>query len=104
MMRRPISLLLCGACAAAFSFGAAARGPGGGAPGGHGASAPGGGPPARSQAWENSNGRFVQDREFGLDRAAERRSDQGNEHEKATDAQKKRRKSGPGELSAGSTK
>jgi len=58
-----------------------------------------------SQAWDNSNGRFVKDREFGLDRAAERRSDQGNEHEKASDAQKKRKPRKPDETpSAGATK
>ena len=101
-MRRPISLLLCGVFAAAFSLGAAARGPGGG-PGSHGASAPGG-PPASSQASENSNGRFAQDRDKGLDRAEDRMSEQGLKHEKATDAQKKGRKPTPEESSAGSTK
>ena len=85
-MRLPIAVLLCAALGAGFSMDAAARGPGG-----KGASAPGGTPAPGSRAMENSNGRFVQDREFGLDRAAERRSDAGNEHQKATDAQKKRR-------------
>ena len=102
-MRKLISVLLCGAFAAAFSLSAAAGGPGGGASGGHGASAPGG-PPASSQASENSNGRFAQDRDKGLDRAEDRMSEQGRTHEKATDAQKKHRKHAPDASSAGSTK
>jgi hypothetical protein len=102
-MRKLISVLLCGAFATAFSLSAAAGGPGGGAPGGRGASAPGG-PPAGSQALQNSNGRFAKDRDKGLDRAEDRMSAQGLKHQKATDAQKKRRKPGPEESSAGSTK
>lgn len=42
------------------------------------------------RALENSNGQIVTDREFGLDRAQERRSEQGAEHEKATEALQKR--------------
>lgn len=55
--------------------------------GGKGASAPGGTPAPSSRAMENSNGRFIQDREFGRERAAERHAQQ----QKAAAAQKKRR-------------
>jgi hypothetical protein len=48
------------------------------------------GPPLASRADENSNGRFAKDREFGLDRAAERRNGHAAEHERADDAQKAR--------------
>jgi hypothetical protein len=96
-MRKLISVLLAGAFAAAFSLGAAAAGPGG-----HSAAAPGG-PPARSQAQENSNGRFAADRDKGLDRAEDRMSDQGRKHQKATAAQK-RQKPDLENSSAGATK
>lgn len=42
------------------------------------------------RALENANGQIVADREFGLDRAEERRSEEGAEHEKASDAPRKR--------------
>lgn len=42
-----------------------------------------------TRALENSNGRIVEDREFGLDRAQERMSEQGAEHQKATEAKSK---------------
>lgn len=42
------------------------------------------------RAEENANGQFISDRLFGLDRAQERRSEQGAEHEKASDAPRKR--------------
>ncbi len=101
-MRKLISVLLCGAFAAAFGLSAAAREPGD-ASRGQSASAPGG-PAAGSQALENSNGRFATDRDKGLDRAEDRMSEQGLRHQKATEAQKKRRKPGPEESSAGSMK
>ena len=85
-MRLPIAILVCAALGAGFSAGIGAAGKGD-----RGASAPGGNPAPNSRAMENSNGRFIQDREFGLDRAAERRSDAGTAHQKATDARKKRR-------------
>ncbi len=83
-MRKSIQLLLCTAAAAAFSASAAARGPGevGGTGFDHGTA---GGPPASSGASQNSNGRFAQDRDTGLDRAEDRMSQQGLQHEKATD-------------------
>ncbi len=75
-MRLPIAVLLCAALGAGFSAGVAAAGKGD-----KGASANGGTPAPGSRAMQNSNGRFVEDREFGKDRAAER---------KAIAAQKKR--------------
>ena len=54
-----------------------------------GASAGSHGPSAT--ATENSNGSFAADREFGQDRARERRSEQGNAHERATTAPDKKR-------------
>jgi hypothetical protein len=45
--------------------------------------------------------RFAANRDKGLDRAEDRMSEQGLKHEKATDAQKRRK---PGASSAGSTK
>jgi hypothetical protein len=38
------------------------------------------------RALDNSNGQIVEERKFGQDRAMDRRSDQGAEHEKATQA------------------
>lgn len=103
-MRKSLLILGSAAFAAALSFGAAARGgPGGGGFGGgfggfsHGTP---GGPAAGGSAYENSNGRFSQDRDRGLDRAEDRMSQKGLEHEKATDARKKRNpreaQTGPG--------
>lgn len=68
----------------------AARGGGGGGPAG-GGGPPSSGPPSHSAAAANSNGRFATDRDKGLDRAEDRRSAQGNAHEKATVAAKKAR-------------
>lgn len=105
-MKKMVPLLICALAACLFSLSASARGPGGGGSAGGGSSGAatggvGGGtsrgssgssgqdkaanPPANSQASENSNGRFVQDREFGLDRAQERMSDQGLANERAID-------------------
>ena len=67
----------------------AARGGGGGPAGGGGP--PSSGPPSHSAGAANSNGRFSSDRDHGLDRAEDRRSAQGNAHEKATVAAKKAR-------------
>ncbi len=65
-----------------------ARGGGGG--GGPAAAAPhSSGPSPRSQAADNSNGRFATDRDKGLDRAEDRMSAQGAAHEKATAKTKK---------------
>lgn len=88
-MRKSIPVLICAAFAAAFSLSAAARGPGGGG-GGDGFSHGSPTGPSQSQALQNSNGRFSTDRDKGLDRAEDRMSQQGQEHEKATDAQHKR--------------
>lgn len=41
--------------------------------------------PASSTAYANSNGRFSPDRQFGLERAEERMSEQGWENQRATD-------------------
>lgn len=41
-------------------------------------------PSPNANAIENSNGQFIEERKFGQDRAAERRSAQGAAHEKAT--------------------
>ena len=87
-MRKSFAIFACAACAGAFSFGAMARGPGGA--GGSGFSHGSAVGPSSNHALQNSNGRFSTDRETGLDRARERMSEQGLEHEKATDAQKKR--------------
>lgn len=105
-MNKTIGLLACALTVSLFSLTANARGPGSGSGGAGNAGAAGGGfaggssgssgggsagqskannPPASSQAQENSNGRFAQDREFGLDRAQERMSDQGLANERATD-------------------
>jgi hypothetical protein len=43
-------------------------------------------PSPNTKALENANGQFTEERQFGQDRAAERRSEQGTENEKATDA------------------
>jgi hypothetical protein len=65
-----------------------ARGPGGAGGGFSHGSAVG---PSSDHALQNSNGRFSTDRDTGLDRARERMSEQGLDHEKATtDAQKRR--------------
>ena len=82
-MKRLLSILACAVLAASLSVSAFARG--GGASGG------GSGPAAGSHALENSNGRFAQDRDKGQERAEDRRSAKGNEHEKA-DAKKKHRR------------
>ena len=88
-MRKSTSIVMCTMIAMAFSASAlAARGGGNG--GGMGGGMGGGyshgspvGPSANSQALENSNGRFAQDRDQGLSRAEDRMSTQGLEHEKA---------------------
>lgn len=85
-MRRSIPVLVIAALAAAFSLSAMARGGGAGGGFSHG-SATG---PSSSEALQNSNGRFSTDRDKGLQRAEDRMSQQGRQHEKATDAQKKR--------------
>lgn len=90
-MHKSTSLVMCTMIAMAFSASAAARGGSNG--GGMGSGMGGGfshgspvGPSSNSQALENSNGRFAQDRDQGLDRAEDRMSTQGREHEKASDA------------------
>jgi hypothetical protein len=64
---------------------------GGAASAGVGAGAQVNTPNASVRAQENANGRFTEDRQFGLDRARERMSDQGLEHQNATDAQSESR-------------
>ena len=54
------------------------------------------------RALENSNGRIVADREFGLDRARERMSERGAEKRKATAATAKR--AAPSTSSSASTR
>lgn len=89
-MRKSTSLLMCTVIAMVFSASAAARGggTGGGMGGGftHGSPV---GPSSSSQSLENSNGRFAQDRDQGLDRAEDRMSTQGRKHEKTSDARDK---------------
>ena len=89
-MNKPMTILLGAAIAAGISVTAAARGPGSGGGGGfsHGSA---GGPSASSGASANSNGRFAEDRDKGLDRAEDRMSAQGAKHEKATDETKHRK-------------
>lgn len=47
-------------------------------------------PVPSARALENANGQFIEDRKFGLDRAQERLSEEGAEHQKATEAVKKK--------------
>ncbi len=97
-MRKSLLILASAAFAAALSFGAAARGgPGGGGGGSFGGFSHGtpGGPAAGGPAYGNSNGRFSRDRDKGLERAEDRMSQKGLEHEKATDAQKKQQQRAP---------
>jgi len=89
-MRKPVSLLLCALIGAVFSLGAAAHGPGGGGGFGGGFSHGSAVGPSSSGALENSNGRFSQDRDQGMDRAQDRMSDQGLTNEQATQPHKKR--------------
>lgn len=108
-MKKILSTFLCALAAAAYAAPGVAAGPGGGASAGAGVGAgvgagashvgagagvnmgagPGSNISAAGQA--NSNGRFATDREFGLDRAQERMSEQGQAHEKATTSSGKRR-------------
>ena len=88
-MIKSMSILACAAIAAGISVAAAARGAGGGGMG------------HASAALENSNGRFSQDRDKGLDRAEDRRSTQGAKHGKAT-GEAKRKKPRPAQHASGS--
>ncbi len=85
-MRKILPLLimasLLGASPLAYSRG-------GGGSGGPSAAAHSNGPSPKSQAAENSNGRFSTDRDKGLDRAEDRMSAQGTAHEKAATNTKK---------------
>lgn len=83
-MRRTVPVILFVSLFAASQL-VAARGPSGGGSAGSSDAPHFGGPASNSKAAANSNGRFASDRETGLDRAAERMSDQGKAHEKATD-------------------
>lgn len=82
-MRRSIVLLVATALIGIASAPALARSPAGSGGGGfsHGSAQP---PSNNSAASANSNGRFAEDRQTGLDRANERRSAQGTAHEQAT--------------------
>ncbi len=88
-MRKSMTIVFLAAAAMCTSTGVLARGGGGSNGFSHGSA---GGPPLSSRADENSNGRFSTDRDKGLDRAADRRSEEGTEHEKATDARKRKTK------------
>lgn len=90
-MIKSMSILACAAIATSISVAAAARGAGGA----------GGGMGHAGAALENSNGRFSQDRDKGLDRAEDRRSAQGAKHGKAT-GEAKRRKPRPAQHASGS--
>jgi hypothetical protein len=101
-MTKPMAIVVCAVAAASLSVAALARGAGGGG----GASVSGsagfshgsaGGPSASGGASANSNGRFAEDRDKGLDRAEDRMSAQGAAHEKAPDGakHKKRRPAKP---------
>lgn len=84
-MKKSIALVLLTAVVVGISAQALARGPGGmgGGMGGGGPHSPSS-PPMPSQATTNSNAPWTGTQEKGLDRAQERMSDQGLEHEKAT--------------------
>ena len=71
-------LLICGIALACLSLNVLARGGGGGP--GHGA--PSG--PSNQNATNNSNGRFAPNQQKGLDRAQDRMSQQGLQHQQAT--------------------
>ncbi len=101
-MRKLLLVSLFAMVAASFSLSAAARGGAGGSGGGFGGiggggvSASGGfnhgtptGPATGSRAIQDSNGRFARDRDRGLERAEDRRSAAGSEHEKAHQRQSK---------------
>jgi hypothetical protein len=68
-----------------------------------GAGASAGGANASTTGQANANGQFTTDRQFGLDRAQDRMSEQGQAHEKATTNTNAKRK-GPkaGDTPAGS--
>lgn len=99
-MRKSLSLLLCALMATTFSLQAEARGgsgSGSGSGGSHGNSSSSSqgnsgnrgsdsGPSDNSQAADNTNGKFAQDKKTGLDRAQDRMSEAGLEHQKATEA------------------
>lgn len=104
MFIKKVGLLLCSGVFALVSLTATARGPGGGGGGpggswGGGATATGGGsgshggtsrqspagPADSSRADENANGKFATDQKRGLDRAQERMSEEGLQHQRATD-------------------
>jgi hypothetical protein len=75
------AVTLPGAAGGANAGGAASVGAGAGT-----ANMPADVPSPNTKALENANGQFTEDRKFGQDRAAERRSDQGEENQKATEA------------------
>ncbi len=75
------TVTLPGAAGGATVGGAASAGAGALAP-----SNPVDAPSPNTKALENANGQFTEDRKLGQDRAAERRSEQGAENEKATEA------------------
>ncbi|MGN5476431.1 hypothetical protein ACTMU2_03725 [Cupriavidus basilensis] len=83
MMKKTL-VVAVGSLLIGLSFGASARGGGGG--GGNGGNF--GGPTsghASNEAAINSNGSFSSDRDKGLQRAEDRRSSEGSNHEKAQD-------------------
>ncbi len=86
-MRKSTLLLLCASAAVAFSAGANARGPEGAGGFTHGSPV---GPGSNGSAYENSNGRFAQDRDQGLQRAEDRMSTEGQDHSQASYAQTRR--------------
>ena len=88
-MRKSITIVCLAAVTSCASASVLAKGGGGGAGFSHGSA---GGPPLSSRADENSNGRFSTDRDKGLERAKDRMSEQGLEHAKGTDAQKRKTK------------
>ncbi len=97
-MRKSLLVLIGAALATSLSLTAVARGPGGGGMGlgaGVGGSLDRAGAALSGSAAANSNGRVSQDRDKGLDRAQDRMSQEGLQHEKATDVQKKRNRPSP---------
>lgn len=98
-MRRSILVVMGAAVLTMFAMEAGARGGGGGGGGfGGGSGGFGGGgvsrgtptgPSGNGASMDNSNGRFAQDRDMGRDRAEDRMSQEGLDHEQATDARKK---------------
>lgn len=87
-MRKSISILLCTLFGTTVSLAAAAHGGGGGGGFNHGTPE---GPSSSASSFENSNGRFSQDRDQGMGRAEDRMNTSAAAHSKSTDTHGKTR-------------